>query len=55
MELGDHHVIFFMMELGYNDIISRYDDYSSQSLTTARNLDWYNRSIELVKIYSQFL
>jgi len=45
----------FMMELGYNDIINRYDDYSSQALTTAQNLDWYNRSVELIKIYNQFL
>lgn len=45
----------FTMEIGYKDIMSRYDDYSSQSLDTARNLSWYNRSIDLVKIYNEFL
>lgn len=45
----------FTMELGYKDIMSRYDDYSSQALDTARNLTWYRRSIEAVEIYKQFL
>ena len=45
----------FVMELGYKDIMNNYDDYVSQALNTAQNLSWYNRSIELVEIYEQFL
>jgi len=45
----------FAMEAGFKDIMSRYNDYVSQALNTAKTLSWYNRSIELIEIYNQVL
>lgn len=42
------------MERGLFDIMDNWDAYVTASLATARNLDWKNRTIELLKIYETF-
>ena len=41
----------FEMDKGLKDIISNWESYVEQSINTGRELSWYNRSKEIVKIY----
>jgi glycosyltransferase involved in cell wall biosynthesis len=43
------------MESGYNDIRNKKQTYVNNSISTAENLSWFNRSKEIVKIYQQFI
>jgi len=43
------------MSEGYQDIIERWDWYVQSSLNTARELSWFNRSKDIIKIYQQFV
>ena len=41
----------FEMEKGLKDITSNWEFYQSQVINTGKELSWYNRSIELLKLY----
>lgn len=38
---------------GLDDIINDYDNYRQKAITHAESLSWYNRSIELLKVYQK--
>ena len=46
--------VFKMLD-GYNAIMDDYQKYSKTILQTARELSWYNRSKELLKIYENYI
>tara|TARA_B100000287_G_scaffold434296_1_gene498375 strand:- start:2220 stop:3167 length:948 start_codon:yes stop_codon:yes gene_type:complete len=46
--------VFKMVE-GYHVIMDNYKDYSMNAFLTARELSWYKRSKELVKIYENYI
>tara|TARA_B110000285_G_scaffold49134_1_gene55805 strand:- start:524 stop:1465 length:942 start_codon:yes stop_codon:yes gene_type:complete len=43
------------MEAGYYDIQDKKQSYINNSITTAEQLSWFNRSKEIVKIYQQVI
>ncbi len=45
----------FEMDRGFRDIMENWDSYRSKISNTAKELDWYNRTTELVEIYKEFL
>ena len=45
----------FKMIDGYHVIMDNYKDYSKNAFLTARELSWYKRSKELVKIYENYV
>ena len=45
----------FEMNQGFHNIMENWDSYRSKALNTAKELDWYNRTTELVEIYKEFL
>jgi glycosyltransferase involved in cell wall biosynthesis len=45
----------FEMNRGLLDIMSNWEGYRNKCANTAKELDWYNRTTELVEIYKQFL
>ena len=40
---------------GLKYVINNYDKCRTDILQTANNLSWYNRSIDLVKIFERFV
>jgi glycosyltransferase involved in cell wall biosynthesis len=38
---------------GLDDIISDYDNYRTKAINHAKSLSWYNRSVELLKVYQK--
>jgi glycosyltransferase involved in cell wall biosynthesis len=45
----------FEMDKGLKDIMNNWELYSEKVSQTANNLDWFNRSEEIIKIYKQFI
>jgi len=45
----------FEMNRGLLDIMNNWEEYRNRCANTAKELDWYNRTTELVEIYKQFL
>ena len=45
----------FEMDKGLKDIINNWELYREKVSQTANNLDWFNRSEEIIKIYKQFI
>ena len=45
----------FEMNRGLLDIMGNWEEYRNRCANTAKELDWYNRTTELVEIYKQFL
>lgn len=45
----------FEMNRGLLDIMNNWEEYRNRCAHTAKELDWYNRTTELVEIYKQFL
>jgi hypothetical protein len=43
----------FEMDKGLKDIMSNWDFYKEQAIDTGKELSWYNRSKEIIKIYKQ--
>ena len=43
------------MKTGYKDIQNNKDRYIQNSLSTAKELSWYNRSKDILEIYQQFI
>ena len=43
----------FEMDKGLKDIMSNWDFYKEQAIDTGRELSWYNRSKEIIKVYKQ--
>ena len=43
------------MNIGYHDIMDRWDWYVNSSLNTAKELSWFNRSKDILEIYQQFV
>ena len=44
----------FDMDKGLNDILNNWDRYRDSCRFTSKELSWYNRTLELQKIYNQF-
>jgi glycosyltransferase involved in cell wall biosynthesis len=44
----------FEMDRGLKDIMINWDSYKNQAINTGKELSWYNRSKEIVKIYETF-
>ena len=44
----------FEMDKGLKDIINNWELYREKVSQTANNLDWFNRSEEIIKIYKQY-
>ena len=45
----------FEMNKGLFDIVDNWEEYRNRCANTAKELDWYNRTTELVEIYKEFL
>ena len=45
----------FEMDKGLKDIMNNWELYREKVSQTANNLDWFNRSEEIIKIYKQFI
>jgi glycosyltransferase involved in cell wall biosynthesis len=43
------------MKSGYNNIQNNKQSYIQSSLNTAKNLSWFNRSKDIIKIYQQVI
>ena len=43
----------FEMNIGLQSIIENFQSYKSKALETAKELDWYNRTTELIKLYER--
>lgn len=43
------------MNLGYKDIQSKWGSYVGGSLKTAQELNWFNRSKDIIEIYKKFI
>jgi glycosyltransferase involved in cell wall biosynthesis len=43
----------FEMAKGLDDIISNWDSYRQRCSDTSKELDWYNRTKELVELYER--
>jgi len=45
----------FEMNKGLFNIVDNWEEYRNRCANTAKELDWYNRTTELVEIYKEFL
>lgn len=45
----------FNMDEGLKDIMSNWESYRKQAINTGKELSWYNRSKDIIKIYQQFV
>ena len=43
----------FEMNVGLQDVMKNFEFYKSKALETAKELDWYNRTTELIKLYER--
>ena len=44
----------FDMDSGLKDIMLNWESYRNQSIDTGKELSWYNRSKEIIKIYNKY-
>ena len=44
----------FEMNIGLQSIIENFQSYKSKALETAKELDWYNRTTELIQVYQKY-
>ena len=44
----------FEMNIGLQSIIENFQSYRSKALETAKELDWYNRTTELIQVYQKY-
>ena len=44
----------FEMDRGLKDIINNWNSYKTQAINTGKELSWYNRSKEIIKLYETF-